>query len=184
MKRLIENTVFSGFVIACRFATWPTRISPSFVNPTTEGVRRLPSWLAITVGLPPSTTATTEFVVPRSIPITFAMSLLPFGRRLCRSPDDRWEGAVAAPSGLALHQLDLDLLGLDVLRLGELGLRHAIAVGGLDLVGLPRDRQRHRALEPAVRALDSVDAVVLELLLPRPLALDREHVTRDADTDL
>src|SRR5437588_7192814 len=29
MKRLIENTVFSGFVTACRFATWPTSRSPS-----------------------------------------------------------------------------------------------------------------------------------------------------------
>src|SRR5215470_9760059 len=75
MNRLIENTVFSGFVIACRLATCPTRISPSFVNPATEGVRRLPSWFAITVGFPPSTTATTELVVPRSMPITFAMSI-------------------------------------------------------------------------------------------------------------
>jgi hypothetical protein len=32
MKRLIENTVFSGLVTACRFATCPTRRSPSFVN--------------------------------------------------------------------------------------------------------------------------------------------------------
>ncbi len=75
MKRLIEKTVFSGFVIAWRFATCPTRISPSFVKPTTDGVRRLPSWFAITAGSPLSTTATTEFVVPRSIPITFAMSM-------------------------------------------------------------------------------------------------------------
>ena len=74
MNRLMENTVFSGFVMACRLATWPTRISPSFVKATTEGVSRLPSWLGITVGLPPSITATTEFVVPRSMPITFAMS--------------------------------------------------------------------------------------------------------------
>src|SRR5216117_1128219 len=73
MKRLIEKIVFSGFVIALRLATWPTRISPSFVKAATEGVSRLPSWFGITVGLPPSTTATTELVVPRSIPITFAM---------------------------------------------------------------------------------------------------------------
>ena len=78
MKRLIEKTVFSGFVMACRLATWPTRISPSFVKATTDGVRRLPSWLGMTVGLPPSITATTELVVPRSMPITFAMSLSPF----------------------------------------------------------------------------------------------------------
>ena len=43
MKRLMENTVFSGFVMAWRLATWPTRISPSFVKATTEGVSRLPS---------------------------------------------------------------------------------------------------------------------------------------------
>jgi hypothetical protein len=71
MKRLIEKTVFSGFVTACRFATWPTRRSPSLVNATTEGVVRAPSWLTMTVGWPPSMTATTELVVPRSIPITF-----------------------------------------------------------------------------------------------------------------
>src|SRR5262245_57102322 len=74
MKRLIENTVFSGFVTACRLATWPTRISPSFVKATTEGVRRLPSWLGMTAGVPPSITETTELVVPRSIPITLAIA--------------------------------------------------------------------------------------------------------------
>src|SRR2546426_5048584 len=76
MNRLIENTVFSGFVIACRLATCPTRISPSFVNATTDGVSRLPSWFGMTVGSPPSMTATTEFVVPKSIPITFAIPVL------------------------------------------------------------------------------------------------------------
>src|SRR5256885_16827473 len=70
MKRLIENTVFSGLVTACRLATWPTRRSASLVNATTDGVVRAPSWLTMTVGSPPSITATTEFVVPRSIPIT------------------------------------------------------------------------------------------------------------------
>jgi hypothetical protein len=36
-----------------------------------RGVMRLPSWLGTTRGSPPSITATTEFVVPRSMPITF-----------------------------------------------------------------------------------------------------------------
>ena len=71
MKRLIEKTVFVGFVTACRFATWPTRRSPSFVKPTTDGVIRPPSAFGMTTGSPPSITATTEFVVPRSMPITF-----------------------------------------------------------------------------------------------------------------
>src|ERR1700722_13181779 len=76
MNRLIENTVFSGFVIAWRFATWPTRRSPLLVKPTTEGVVRPPSSLGITLGSPPSITATTEFVVPKSIPIIFAIAPL------------------------------------------------------------------------------------------------------------
>ena len=65
--------VLSGLGIACRLATSPTSTSPSFANATTEGVVRLPSALAITVGSPPSRTATTEFVVPRSIPTAFAI---------------------------------------------------------------------------------------------------------------
>jgi hypothetical protein len=43
MKRLIEKTVFSGFVMDWRLATWPTNTSPSLVNATTDGVIRLPS---------------------------------------------------------------------------------------------------------------------------------------------
>ena len=74
MNRLIEKTVFSGFVMAWRLATWPTRISPSLAKPTTDAVRRLPSVLGMTTGSPPSTTATTELVVPRSIPMTLAIA--------------------------------------------------------------------------------------------------------------
>ena len=69
MKRLIEKTVFSGLVMAWRRATWPTRRSPSFAKATTEGVVLPPSELGITAGSPPSMTATTELVVPRSIPM-------------------------------------------------------------------------------------------------------------------
>ncbi len=75
MKRLIEKTVFSGFVTAWRLATWPTRRSPSLPKATTDGVVRPPSELAMTFGSPPSRTATTEFVVPRSIPITLLIDL-------------------------------------------------------------------------------------------------------------
>ena len=48
MKRLIEKTVFSGFVTACRLATWPTSRSPFLEKATTEGVVRLPSGLVRT----------------------------------------------------------------------------------------------------------------------------------------
>src|SRR5213082_2685478 len=76
MKRLIEKIVFWGLVTACRFATWPTSRSPSFVNATTDGVTRPPSALGMTTGSPPSITATTELVVPRSIPITLSAILI------------------------------------------------------------------------------------------------------------
>src|SRR5436853_7655199 len=72
MNRLIEKMVCLGLVMACRLATWPTSRSPSLVNPTTDGVVRPPSELGITTGSPPSITATTELVVPRSIPMTLS----------------------------------------------------------------------------------------------------------------
>ena len=64
-----ENTVFSGLVTACRFATVPTRRSPPCVNATTDGVVRAPSAFSMTVGSPPSRIAMHELVVPRSMPI-------------------------------------------------------------------------------------------------------------------
>src|SRR5579883_477040 len=69
--------VLSGLVTAWRLATAPTRRSPVLVKATTEGVRRAPSLFSSTVGSPASMTATTELVVPKSIPITLGM-LVPF----------------------------------------------------------------------------------------------------------
>src|SRR5215207_9671865 len=77
MKRLIEKTVFSGFITAWRLATVPTRRSPESVKATTEGVVRPPSEFSSTVGSPPSITATQELVVPRSIPIVLLISIPP-----------------------------------------------------------------------------------------------------------
>src|ERR1700747_1365504 len=76
MKRLIEKTVFCGLVTAWRLATVPTSRSPPLVNATTDGVVRPPSAFSITVGSPPSSTAIHELVVPRSIPIVFAICCL------------------------------------------------------------------------------------------------------------
>ena len=73
MKRLAEKMVPSGFMAAWRLAMAPTRRLPSFVNATTDGVVRLPSALAMTTGEPPSMIATTELVVPRSMPTVFAI---------------------------------------------------------------------------------------------------------------
>src|SRR6266540_3801244 len=77
MNRLIEKIVFSGFVTCWRLAGAPTSRWSSFVNATTDGVVRPPSAFGITLGSPPSITAMAEFVVPRSMPITFAIELFP-----------------------------------------------------------------------------------------------------------
>ena len=76
IKRFTEKMVFSGLVMACRLAICPTKRSFLSVMPTTEGVVRLPSALAMTTGSPPLIIATQEFVVPRSIPITLPMGWL------------------------------------------------------------------------------------------------------------
>src|SRR5438128_12505332 len=73
MNRLIEYTVFSGLTAAWRRASWPTRRSPDLVKATTDGVVRPPSAFGMTTGSPASMTATTEFVVPRSMPTVFAI---------------------------------------------------------------------------------------------------------------
>src|SRR5205823_9356013 len=65
-----------GLVIAWRLAGSPTRRSPLSVKATTLGVRRLPSWLGMTLASLPSITATTEFVVPRSIPMIFSSAIV------------------------------------------------------------------------------------------------------------
>src|SRR4051812_34383311 len=73
MWRLTDRIVRSTLVTAWRLATSPTSTSPFFANATTDGVVREPSAFAMTVGSPPSRTATTEFVVPRSMPTARAM---------------------------------------------------------------------------------------------------------------
>ena len=70
--------MFSGFVTPCRLATCPTSRSPDFVTATTDGVVRPPSELAMTSAEPPSRTATTLFVVPRSMPMILLI-LIPSG---------------------------------------------------------------------------------------------------------
>ena len=80
IRRLTAKIVFSGFVTAWRFAAWPTRRSEPSENATIDGVVRAPSEFSITLPAPPSMTATQELVVPRSIPITFAMSSSLFSR--------------------------------------------------------------------------------------------------------
>ena len=76
MKRFTEETVFTGLVTAWFFAALPTTRSPSLRKPTTEGVVRSPSALTRISGWEPSITAIAELVVPKSIPMIFAMMLI------------------------------------------------------------------------------------------------------------
>ena len=87
MWRLTERMVRSGLVMAWRLATSPTRTSPDFENPTTDGVVRPPSALGMTTGSPASKTLTTELVVPRSIPTALGIASPPYTLRpRCLSP--------------------------------------------------------------------------------------------------
>src|SRR5687767_1297533 len=76
MSRLIEKSVFSGFVTDWRFAVTPTRRSLFRETATMDGVVRAPSRFSTTRGLPPSMTAIHELVVPRSIPRTFDIEVV------------------------------------------------------------------------------------------------------------
>src|SRR6266403_855978 len=69
--------VFLEFVMACRLSASPTNRSPVLVKATTDGVIRRPSEFSRTTGSPPSITAMHEFVVPKSMPITFAIKIAP-----------------------------------------------------------------------------------------------------------
>src|SRR6266516_4787908 len=78
MRRLTAKKVRSGLVIAWRLAGWPTRRSPSSLKATIDGVVRMPLAFWMTFAVLPSITATHEFVVARSIPMTFPMVLISF----------------------------------------------------------------------------------------------------------
>src|SRR3954463_5977185 len=80
ISRLTDRIVRSALVIAWRLATSPTSTSPVLENATTEGVVRPPSALGMTAGSPASSTETTEFVVPRSMPTALDIDVPP-GRR-------------------------------------------------------------------------------------------------------
>ena len=58
-----------GLVTACRLAGMPTRVSPSPVKATMDGVVRMPSSFSITRAFLPSMIATQLLVVPRSMPM-------------------------------------------------------------------------------------------------------------------
>mmetsp|Transcript_43276 Transcript_43276/g.69575 ORF Transcript_43276/g.69575 Transcript_43276/m.69575 type:complete len:216 (+) Transcript_43276:537-1184(+) len=75
MRRLTDAKVLFGLRSACSHAAWPTsmRTSPSAPpstrsNDTTDGVVDAPILFLMMIGLPSTSAATAELVVPRSIP--------------------------------------------------------------------------------------------------------------------
>src|SRR5512144_1448608 len=89
----MANRVFSGLVTDWRFAGCPTSRSPASVNATIDGVVRAPSVFSMTRTSLPSMTATQEFVVPRSMPITLLICHLSCGepaRPTWRREDPHW----------------------------------------------------------------------------------------------
>src|SRR5512135_1182430 len=85
MKRLMEKMVFCALMMAWLRATRPTRRSWFLLTATTDGTSRSPSADEITTGSPACITATTELVVPRSMPMTFPIDFL-----LASHPDQGW----------------------------------------------------------------------------------------------
>ena len=174
--------MFSGLVTAWRFATWPTRISPSLVNATTDGVTRLPSWLGMTTGSPPSMTATTELVVPRSMPITLPITglQLPWQRSpgsaspdvdrgvslLRRHPLSSQSGRAASAAGLPFGKPDRQHAAVDT----------GLGVFDVDVIG-----QGHGTDESAVPALGNLEIAARVLLLLALFAADQQAVGRDGE---
>src|SRR5262249_32387901 len=69
-------TVCFGSCTRARRAGSPTTVCPSERKRTTEGVTREPRWLGMIRERPPSKIATSELVVPKSIPTIFDIVLL------------------------------------------------------------------------------------------------------------
>src|SRR5918995_7434170 len=155
MKRLMLKTVFSGFVIACRLATWPTSRSPLFAKATTDGVMRAPSAFVMTCGSPPSMTATTEFVVPRSMPMILPIVSSVLLRVVRHSdearPDDPVVQAVS-PLHLADHFV--------VCMFGALFVSHRLVEVRVERLADGLDRRHALRLEdPAQLALHELHAL-------------------------
>src|SRR3546814_17493817 len=73
MSRWAAVKVVLVLVTAWCLADAPTSTSPSLVEATIDGVVRSPSLFSMTLALPPSMIATHELVVPRSMPMIFAI---------------------------------------------------------------------------------------------------------------
>src|SRR5687768_2820034 len=182
MKRLMLKIVFSGLVIAWRFATWPTSRSPLLAKATTDGVIRPPSALVMTCGSPPSMTATTELVVPRSMPMILPIvsSMLLWVVR--HSDEARPDHPVVQPIA-ALHLADHFVIRMR----GGLLVSHRLVEVRVerqsDRLDLGHALRLEDAAELALHELDALDPRVVGLgrhVLERPVEVV-EHAEQPAD---
>ena len=81
MWRLTDRIVRSGFVIGLALGDLAHQDLAVLREADHRGVVREPSAFGITTGSPASSTDTTEFVVPRSIPTARAICVSSFFRR-------------------------------------------------------------------------------------------------------
>src|SRR4051812_32926376 len=180
MRRLIANTVFSGLVMLCRFAVWPTRTSPLSVKATMEGVVRAPSAFSITLGVLPSMTATQELVVPKSIPMALAMTKL-----LLSAVSELAADRTCLPQPLG-SVLDFDLLGLAARRPRNGDLQYAVRHGGLNRRRINTWRQLEHPIEHAVASFSEMVVLVFVVLLAFDLLLaaDCQYLVLDRNLDI
>src|ERR1700729_2825187 len=191
-----------------RLAGWPTRTWPSSVKATIDGVVRPPSAFSITLALFPSITATQELVVPRSMPIAFAMIRLlvqkmranafavsDYVRLICGTRQVRREerrparpaAAWGSSGGLILLLglfLDLDFLRLGFGRLRNRDLQDAVRHGGLNARRIDAGRQLQHAQEYAVAALAELNVFVFLVFLDLLLAANGEGVIVNRNLDV
>src|SRR5688500_12990290 len=141
MKRLMEKTVLPGLVTGWRLASWQTSGSPVLVQATTLGMVRPPSADAMTVGSPPSMTATTEFVVPRSMPM-----ILPMGG-VC--------------SSLGWWLLGNGLVGVEGRRTGAVGADGVVGAARTGAGGDGHEGRAQDAIAQSIAAPDLLDDLAL-----------------------
>src|ERR1700730_416643 len=191
-----------------RLAGWPTRTWPSSVKATIDGVVRPPSAFSITLALFPSITATQELVVPRSMPIAFAMIRLLVqkmrvsafavsdfvrlyagrARSVGKKDVQRVPRPLRGSSGGLILLLGL-FLNLDFLRLGfgrfrNRDLQDAVRHGGLNARRIDAGRQLQYTQKYAVAALAELNVLVFLVLLDLLLAANGEGVIVDRNLDV
>src|SRR5689334_21790452 len=124
-------------------------------------------------------TATHEFVVPRSMPMTLPM------KTLLSSNAARARVGVSARARPRFERwsadLDVYLPQPRLFGLRHVDLEHAVAVRRLHGVGADRGAQRERSLELPGAALDPEQGAILLLRLDAARAADREGVADQAD---